>query len=294
MIQPYLDLIRFNRPVGWLLLLWPTLIALWVANEGVPSAHLLVVFSAGVFLTRSAGCAINDYADRHWDGDVQRTQNRPLVTGALSPKQALGCFAVLMLAAFVLVLTLPADVWLYSVVALGLAALYPFTKRWTFFPQVALGAAFSWGIVMAFIASNQPITTQVMLWFAANLLWTLAYDTLYAMVDKPDDLKVGIKSTAIAFGDRDQQAVGVIQALAWLCWALAGYQAGLGMPFALSMVIAANLFVNQHRHIDAAPSDQRRDALFKAFVSNHRIGLVILIGVALDYSFGGVNTIVTN
>lgn len=265
-----------------------------VGSQGFPGWHLLIVFSLGVFLTRSAGCAINDYADRHWDGAVERTQNRPLVTGALSPNQALGCFAALMLLAFLLVLTLPTRVWWLSVPAVALAAIYPFTKRWTFYPQIALGAAFSWGIVMAFSATGTPITWQVGLWFLANLLWTLAYDTLYAMVDKPDDLKVGIKSTAIAFGDRDQQAVGIIQAGAWVCWAIAGWQAGLGIPFALGMAIAANLFVNQHRMIEQAQPNQRRATVFKAFTSNHRVGLVILVSIVLDYSFVALNTTVTN
>ena len=281
MLSAYLDLIRFNRPAGWLVLVWPTLIAVWVANAGQPSVHMVVVFALGVFLTRSAGCAINDYADRHWDGDVERTQHRPLVTGALTPRQALGCFAVLMLAAFGLVLTLSPATWAASVVAVGLAVLYPFTKRFTHYPQFFLGAAFSWGIVMAFVAAGEPIGVNALLWFVANLCWTLSYDTLYAMVDKPDDLKVGIKSTAIAFGDHDQRMVGVFQGLAWLCWAVAGWQAGLGLAFALGMGVAANLFVNQHKSIDKSD----RATLFAAFTVNHRVGLVIFVATVLDYAF---------
>ncbi|QGG79197.1 4-hydroxybenzoate octaprenyltransferase [Litorivicinus lipolyticus] len=280
-LAPYLDLIRFYRPVGWLVLLWPTLIAVWVANNGNPSVHMVLVFALGVFLTRSAGCAINDYADRHWDGGVERTRQRPLVTGALSPRQALACFGLLMVLAFGLVLTLTPMVWLASIVAVALAALYPFTKRFTNYPQLFLGAAFSWGIVMAFVAAGQPIGANALTWFAANLLWTLAYDTLYAMVDKPDDVKVGIKSTAIAFGDNDQRMVGVLQAAAWVLWALAGWQAGLGFAFILGMGIAANLFVNQHKSIVKAD----RSTIFAAFVANHRVGLVIFVGVLLDYAF---------
>jgi len=277
-LKPYLDLIRFDRPVGWLVLLWPTLIALFVANGGWPGWHLMGVFCLGVFLTRSAGCAINDYADRHWDGAVERTQNRPLVNGTLTPKQALGCFALLMLVSLGLVLTLNTQSLWVSVVALLLAAGYPFTKRVTHYPQLCLGLAFSMGIVMAYTASEQPLSLQVWLFFAANMAWTLAYDTLYAMTDKPDDLKVGIKSTAIAFGERDHQAVAWIQALALVLWAAAGYVAELGFPFALSLAIAANLFLNQHKHI----AQRTRQAYFEAFVSNHRVGAVLFAGVVLD------------
>lgn len=278
MIQAYLDLIRFNRPIGWLVLYWPTLIALFIAAQGWPGWHLFIVFSLGVFLTRSAGCAINDYADRHWDGQVERTQHRPLVTGALTPTQALVCFAILMLCAFGLVLTLnPASLWI-SLLALGLATLYPFTKRVTYYPQLFLGLAFSTGILMATVAADQPITWPVILWFIANVLWTLSYDTLYAMCDKPDDLKAGIKSTAIAFGDHDHQAVALIQVATLITWGVAGYGSGLGFPFALTLGIAANLFLNQHRQI---ASRQRAD-YFAAFVSNHRVGMVLFAGVVLD------------
>lgn len=283
MIQPYLELIRFNRPVGWLLLYWPTLIALFIAAGGWPGWHLFIVFSLGVFLTRSAGCAINDYADRHWDGQVERTQNRPLVTGALSPRQALGCFALLMALAFGLVLTLNiASLWI-SILALALAALYPFTKRVTHYPQLFLGLAFSCGILMATVAAEQPLTLSVGLWFLANLLWTLSYDTLYAMCDKPDDLKAGIKSTAIAFGERDKQAVAIIQIAALLTWGAAGYGSGLGFPFALSLGVAANLFLNQHKLIASG----RRTDFFQAFIANHRVGMVLFAGVVLDLVYRG-------
>lgn len=277
-LTPYLDLIRFNRPIGWLVLLWPTLIALFIGAGGWPGWHLFVVFCLGVFLTRSAGCAINDFADRHWDGQVERTKDRPLVTGALTPKQALGCFAVLMLAAFVLVLTLDRQTIALSGIAVVLAALYPFTKRFTYYPQVFLGLAFSMGIVMAFSATSYPLGWTAAAFFAANMAWTLAYDTLYAMTDKPDDLKAGIKSTAIAFGERDHQALAIIQTLAIILWAIAGYTAGMGFPFALGLAITANLFLNQHKRI----ASKAREDYFAAFLMNHRVGLVLFAATLLD------------
>lgn len=277
-LAPYLDLIRFNRPIGWMVLLWPTLIALFVGAGGWPGWHLFIVFALGVFLTRSAGCAINDFADRHWDGEVERTRNRPLVTGALSPKQAVGCFALLMLAAFALVLTLDQQTIALSVIALALATLYPFTKRFTYYPQLFLGLAFSMGIVMAFSATGYPLNAAVAAFFLANMAWTLAYDTLYAMTDKPDDLKAGIKSTAIAFGERDHQALAIIQAAAIALWGLAGYLAGLGFPYALGLAIAANLFLNQHKRI----ASRAREDYFAAFLMNHRVGLVLFAATLLD------------
>lgn len=282
-LKPYLDLIRFNRPVGWLVLLWPTLIALFVAAGGWPGWHLFSVFVLGVFLTRSAGCAINDYADRHWDGQVERTQHRPLVTGALTPKNALVCFAVLMLAAFGLVLTLNTQTILISFVAVALAALYPFTKRFTHYPQLFLGLAFSTGILMATTAAGADITTAAVAFVAANITWTLAYDTLYAMTDKPDDLKAGIKSTAIAFGEHAHKAIAGLQIVTLVLWAIAGYSAGLGFPFALGVAIAANLFLNQHKLI---ASKQRQD-YFTAFVSNHRVGAVLFAATVLDLVYQG-------
>lgn len=277
-LAPYLDLIRFSRPVGWLVLYWPTLISLFVAAGGWPGWHLFVVFSLGVFLTRSAGCAINDYADRHWDGQVERTQQRPLVTGALTAKQALGCFATLMLIAFGLVLTLNIESILASFVAVALAALYPFTKRWTYYPQLFLGLAFSMGVIMPFIALDRPLNLVVWLLWLANILWTLSYDTLYALTDKPDDLKAGIKSTAIAFGEKAHRVVAGLQAAALILWGTAGIFAGLSFPYALGLAIAANLFLNQHKLI----ASRRREDYFAAFVSNHRVGLVIFAGLLLD------------
>lgn len=277
-LAPYLDLIRFNRPVGWLVLYWPTMISLFVAADGWPGWHLFVVFSLGVFLTRSAGCAINDYADRHWDGQVERTQQRPLVTGALTAKQALGCFAALMLIAFGLVLTLNIESILASLVAVALAALYPFTKRWTHYPQLFLGLAFSMGVIMPFIALDRPLNWVVWLLWLANILWTLGYDTLYALTDMPDDLKAGIKSTAIAFGEKAHRVVAGLQASALILWGTAGIFSGLSFPYALGLAIAANLFLNQHKLI----ASRRREDYFAAFVSNHRVGLVILAGLLLD------------
>lgn len=277
-LQPYLALIRFNRPIGWLLLLWPTLMALWMAAGETPSLKWVLIFVAGVFLTRSAGCAINDYADRKWDGAIERTRNRPLVTGALQPREALFCFALLMLLAFGLVLLLPPQAMIVAVIALGLAALYPFTKRFSGYPQLFLGLAFSCGIPMAYVAAEAPLGWEVALLFAANVLWTFAYDTWYGLTDKPDDLNVGIKSSAISLGPHVQKAIGVAQGSALVLWGLAGWVAGMGFPYFLGLGAVANLFVNQHKR---ASSGQRED-YFHAFLANNRAGAVLFGAVWLD------------
>ena len=191
-LQDYLKLMRLDRPVGSLLLLWPTLAALWMASDGLPATKLILIFTLGTFVMRSAGCVINDYADRHVDGSVERTKNRPLATGAIKPTTALALFACLSLAAGILVLLLNSQTQLLALGGFAVAALYPFMKRWTYLPQTVLGAAFSWGILMAWTATETGLNSDAGLMFIASLLWIVAYDTMYAMVDREDDLKVGI------------------------------------------------------------------------------------------------------
>src|SRR5690606_41756807 len=227
-LRLYWQLTRNDRPIGWLLLFWPTWWGLWLAAGGVPPLWTLFVFSAGVWLTRAAGCVINDYADRWLDPHVKRTRERPLATGAVKGREALALFAVLMLAAFALVLTLNRLTILMSFVGVFLAATYPYLKRHTHLPQVYLGMSFGWGIPMAFAAVQGEVPPVAWVLYAANILWSTAYDTWYAMVDRDDDIKVGSKSTAVLFGDMDLVAQGVLYALTFLCLALVGRLAGLG------------------------------------------------------------------
>ena len=242
-----LRLIRFDKPIGTTLLLWPTLWALWIANQGVPPLSLLLVFVLGTFLMRSAGCALNDIADRHLDGAVERTRTRPLVTGAVSAGEAQVLAATLAAIAFTLVVLFTNTLTiLLSFGGAALAATYPYMKRYTHLPQVVLGAAFSWGIPMAFAASNGALPAELWLLYLANVLWTVAYDTQYAMVDREDDLEVGIKSTAILFGSMDRVLIAVLQGLSLLALAVAGIRFGLGGIYALSLVLAGLLFAWQH------------------------------------------------
>lgn len=270
---------RMDKPIGTYLLLWPTYWALWIASDGWPSLHLLLVFSLGVFFMRSAGCVINDYADRKIDGAVKRTQNRPLVTGALSSSEALQLFATFILLAFSLVLTLSNYTIILSVVAVLLAASYPFMKRITHFPQVVLGAAFSWGMIMAFAQEQGQIPLVAWLLFAANVLWTIAYDTMYAMVDRDDDLRIGVKSTAIAFGENDKRIILFLQLMTLALLFTVGDILAFGWPYQLSLVIAAGFFSYQQLLISA----RERDRCFQAFLNNHYVGLVVFVGVTLEY-----------
>lgn len=274
-----LQLIRFDKPIGTLLLLWPTLCALWLAAQGIPEASLLVIFILGTFLTRSAGCIVNDFADRNLDGGVTRTNARPLVTGAVTVREALQLFAGLMLLAFVLVLFTNTFTVMLSFVAVALASTYPFMKRYTHLPQVVLGAAFSWGIPMAFAAQRGALPHALWLLYLGNLLWTVAYDTTYAMVDREDDLKVGIKSSAILFGRYDRLIIGVLQLACLLCFYLVGRAFELGQYFNVSLVIAAVLFGYQHVLL----RQHHTDAYFKAFLHNNWVGMVIFLGVVADY-----------
>lgn len=275
----YWQLSRADRPIGTLLLLWPTLWALWIAAGGLPGSWNLVVFVTGVFLMRAAGCVINDYADRQFDGHVRRTRARPLPSGRASEREALALFAALGLGAFALVLTLNLFTIKLSLVGLLLAVIYPFMKRYTHLPQLFLGAAFSWSIPMAFAAETGSLPAEVWLLYLANLLWTVAYDTLYAMVDREDDLKIGIKSTAILFGRWDKAIVGVLQLLFLLLMAATGAQLGLGSLFYWGLVVAACLLVHQQWLIRG----RDRDACFRAFLNNNYVGMVVFLGLAASY-----------
>lgn len=278
--QALLQLMRFDKPIGTLLLLWPTLCALWIAAQGVPETRLLFIFVVGTFLTRSAGCIINDIADRHLDGAVARTNARPLVTGAVSEKEALLLFTVLMLLAFVLVLFTNTLTITLSFIAVLLAASYPFMKRFTHLPQVVLGAAFSWGIPMAFAAQSGELPAALWLLYLGNLLWTVAYDTQYAMVDRDDDILIGIKSTAVLFAHHDRLAVAILQLLTLLTLWASGQQFGLGWPYTGALWVIAGLFLyHQYLMRDRDPTQ-----CFKAFLHNNWVGLTLFLGVALHYA----------
>ena len=275
----YARLMRLDRPIGILLLLWPTLWALWIAGQGRPDPLVLAVFVAGVVLMRSAGCVINDFADRHFDPHVARTRDRPIAAGRVSPREALILFAVLCLLAFGLVLLMNRLTILLSFVAVVLAVVYPFTKRITHLPQVVLGAAFGWAIPMAFAAQTGELPRIAWLLFVVNILWSVAYDTLYAMVDREDDLKIGVKSTAILFGEADRLVVGVLQLLVLLGLSLVGSLAGLGDFYAIGLLVAALLALYQQYLI--RERDPRR--CFEAFLNNNWFGAAVFAGIALDY-----------
>ncbi|GAA0813024.1 4-hydroxybenzoate octaprenyltransferase [Colwellia sp. D2M02] len=270
---------RMDKPIGTYLLLWPTYWALWIASDGWPNFHLLLVFTLGVFIMRSAGCVINDIADRKIDGKVERTQNRPLVSGMMTTNTAINLFGILIGMALGLVLTLSWPTIYLSAVALALASLYPFMKRYTQLPQVVLGAAFSWGMIMAFSEAQGEVPLVAWLLFIANLLWTVAYDTIYAMVDRDDDLKIGVKSTAILFADNDKRIIGFLQLLVLaLLWTVGDILA-FGWPYQLSIVIAGAMFTYQQILI----SNREREACFNAFLHNHWVGMVVFIGIMIEY-----------
>lgn len=277
--QAYWQLMRIDKPIGIYLLLWPTLWALWFAAEGIPDLTLLIIFSLGVFVMRSAGCVINDYADRHVDGAVERTKNRPFAKKIVSEKEGLSLFGLLIVLAFALVLFLNWQTIVLSIGALILAALYPFMKRFTYLPQFVLGAAFSWAIPMAYMATQMELPPILWLLYLANLLWTVAYDTLYAMVDRDDDLKVGIKSTAILFGRYDRALVLIFQIGALICLGLVGIEYDRQAFFYCSLCLALLVFI-YHFWLTR---DKTKPACFKAFLQNHYAGLIILLGIIADY-----------
>ena len=278
-LNAYWRLIRADKPIGIYLLLWPCLWALWIASAGVPDLHILVVFVLGVVVMRSAGCVINDYADRNVDGLVERSSTRPLVTGEVTEKEALGLFFILLFIALVLVLTLTWQTVLMSVGGLILAIIYPFMKRYTQLPQVILGAAFSWSIPMAFVAIGQPLSWIVWALYFANLTWTVAYDTQYAMVDKNDDIKVGVKSTAILFGKYDKLCILLLQIVSLLLLTTVALWLKFSWPFYLALVASMGLFLYQHWLI----KDRDRSLCFKAFLHNHYVGLMFLLGIIGHY-----------
>lgn len=272
--KAYWQLIRGDRPVGTLLLLWPTLWALWLASEGVPALKLLLVFAAGVWLTRSAGCIINDYADRWLDPQVARTQQRPLAAGTLRSREALALFVLMMAVAFGLVLLTNRLTVLLSIAGLFLAASYPYLKRYTYFPQVYLGIAFGWGIPMAFAAVQNTIPQSAWLLFLANLLWTTAYDTWYAMVDREDDLKAGAKSLAIFLGDMDFIALAVLMAGFLLSLVLLGRQYRFDLPYFVCLALAGLVILWQFNITRL----RHREDCFRAFKSNQWVGLLVFLG----------------
>ena len=271
-LQDYLQLMRLDKPVGTLLLLWPTLAALCMAAQGLPPLHLVVIFTLGTFIMRSAGCVINDFADRKVDGFVERTKERPLVTGAISSQQALALFFGLIISAGLLLLFLNQTTQLLAFGGLALAIAYPFMKRWTHMPQVVLGAAFSWGIPMAWSAQGLAVPPESILMFCTSLLWIVAYDTLYAMVDRNDDLKVGIKSTAILFGDLDKAVIGALQTLTLAGLYLLGQRLGYEHAYYVGLAVILGLFVYQQWLI----RDRDRMGAFAAFRNNILVGASLL------------------
>lgn len=276
----FVQLTRIDKPIGIYLLLWPTLWALWIAGKGSPSLANVLIFVVGVFLMRAAGCVINDFADRKVDGHVKRTEQRPLVSGRVTSKEALVLFAILVGLSFLLVLlTNSTTIWL-SFGGLALAACYPFMKRYTYYPQVVLGAAFSWGMPMAFTAETGDLPAAAWLLYIANLLWTVGYDTYYAMTDREDDLKIGVKSTAVLFGDADRVIIITLQLMALGCLMLAGARFELGLWFFMGLVVAAACFAWQFWWT----RNREPQACFKAFLHNHWAGLAIFVGIVMDYA----------
>lgn len=279
----YWQLARMDKPIGTLLLLWPTLWALWLASAGQPDWWALLVFTLGVFLMRSAGCVINDYADRHVDGHVKRTAQRPLPAGRLTTRQALLFFAALVGLSFLLVLTLNRFTIALSLMGLVLAVLYPFMKRVTHLPQLVLGLAFSWSIPMAWAAVTGELAWSTGLLFMANAAWTVAYDTYYAMVDRDDDLRIGVKSTAILFGRHDLRIIALLQALTLALLLLVGWMEGLQWPFYTGLLVAGGLFVQQ----SWSARSRDREACFRAFLANNWVGAVIFLGIVLSGLLAG-------
>ncbi len=275
----YAQLIRFDKPIGTYLLLWPTLWALTIAAQGAPDGWLLFVFVCGVFLMRSAGCAINDYADRDLDLNVARTRERPLTSGKITTSEALVVFAVLALLAFLLVLSLNRFTILLSFAGILLAASYPYMKRFHYLPQVHLGLAFGWAVPMAFAAQTEALPKQAWLLYVATILWAVAYDTMYSMVDRDDDLKLGVKSTAILFGDYDRLMVGLFQLMFVIALVLIGLDLGFSGFYYLGLSAAALLLIyQQFLMADRVPAH-----CFLAFLNNHWVGAAVFLGIIGHY-----------
>ncbi|VAX14278.1 4-hydroxybenzoate polyprenyltransferase [hydrothermal vent metagenome] len=275
----YYYLTRLHRPIGILLLLWPTGWALWVAAAGWPDWPVLLVFLLGVVLMRSAGCVINDVADRDFDPQIRRTRERPLASGKVTPKEALWLFVALCLLAFLLVLSMNRLTIYLAFVAVALAAVYPFMKRYTHLPQVVLGMAFGWSIPMAFAAQTGEVPRVAWLLYVINVLWSVIYDTMYAMVDRDDDIRAGIKSTAVLFADADRVIIGILQAFMLLGLVLLGRQLELSTVYYLGVAVAAGLSLYQQYLI----REREPAACFKAFLNNNWLGLAIFSGFFLSY-----------
>lgn len=278
-LRQYFLLMRLDRPIGTFLLLWPTLWALWIASEGHPDYWVMTVFVLGVFLMRSAGCVINDYADRDIDRHVARTSDRPLTAGRVTSKEALALFVVLSLIAFGLVLTMNMLTIMLSFVGAALAASYPFMKRYTYLPQVYLGLAFGWAVPMSFAAQTGEVPIVAWLLLIATVLWATAYDTMYAMVDRPDDMKIGVKSTAILFGTADRAIIAILQVMTLAVLVVAGMKLELGLYYYLGLAGALALMCYQQYLI------QNRDGVhcFRAFLNNNWVGAAVFAGIALNY-----------
>lgn len=278
-LQQYYLLMRMDRPIGTYLLLWPTFWALWIAAEGIPPLSILLIFSLGVFVMRSAGCVINDYADRNIDKHVERTKNRPIASGKVSPGEALGLFAVCVLIAFVLVLFLNLYTILLSVAALFLAAVYPFMKRYTYYPQIVLGMAFSWAIPMGFAAQLNHIPVVAWILYLVTIIWIVCYDTMYAMADRDEDRKIGVKSTAIIFADNDKLIIALLQIAFIAGMLLIAWLLQAGGFFYLGIAAAAVFSLYQQYLIRYR--DKKR--CFQAFLNNNWLGMTIFIGIFSNY-----------
>ena len=275
----WLRLMRLDRPIGTYLLLWPTLWALWFASEGQPDLSTLIIFTLGVVVMRAAGCVINDYADRHVDGSVERTKNRPIPAGEVTASAALKLFFGLMAVALGLVLLTNQLTITLAFGGAAVAALYPFLKRFTHLPQLGLGIAWAWSTPMAFAAETNGLPIELWAVFGAVVFWTIAFDTYYAMVDRNDDLQIGIKSTAILFGKYDLLIIGLLQVAVLVLLIWAGVLFDRGAAYFVALAVAAAYFINQH----IISRSRDREACFVAFLSNHRVGMVIFIGLAADY-----------
>jgi len=278
-LKAYVQLMRIDKPIGTLLLLWPTLWALWIAAQGFPDFSVLLVFTAGVFLMRSAGCVINDFADRKIDGFVERTRERPLPSGRATRRDAVCLFLILAALSFALVLTQNSLTIQLSFVGILLAFSYPFMKRFTYLPQFFLGLAFSWSIPMAYAAQADELPSVVWLLFMINILWTIAYDTLYAMVDRDDDLKIGVKSTAILFARYDKLIIALLQLSCLLLLLLLGWIEALHSCYFVGLSVVLALFIKQQMMI----KERSKKACFKAFLDNNYVGLIIFIALFLSY-----------
>jgi len=280
-VQSFMKLIRADRPIGYLLLLWPTLWSLWLAGNGQPKPFLVVIFTIGVFVMRSAGCVVNDIFDKNLDSSVERTKDRPLVVGSISTKEAWGVFFLLVLLAFVLVLQLNQQVLLYAVIGLGLTIIYPLFKRFFSAPQMVLGVTFSWCIPMVYVASEKTFDPVFYLIWAGTILWIIAYDTFYAMADKIDDERVGIFSTARLFGNYDKLITAIIQSIVVFLFSYAGALSNMNLAYFICMSMVACLFFYQQILI----KNREPSACFKAFLINNYVGGIIFIGILCQQLF---------